>query len=64
MGFLERLWINLGVFELDEISLVRSELLRPDGFHRLDIFIGAIAAPLVGHAEDAELIRLARGLGT
>ncbi len=63
MGFLEWLRINLGVFELDEISLIRRQLLSPDRFHRFDIFVGAIAAPFIGHAENAELVRLARRLG-
>jgi len=63
MGLLHGLRINLGVFKLDEVAFVGSELLRPYGFHRLNIFIGAIAATIVGHAEHAEFIGFARRLG-
>src|SRR5580765_7409035 len=63
MRLLEWFRINLGVFKLDEISLIRRQLLRPDRFHRFDIFVGAIAAPFIGYAENAELVRLPRRLG-
>src|SRR4030095_9376491 len=64
MWLLYRLRINFGVLEFDEFAFVGSELLRPYRFHRFDVFVSGGAAPLVGHAEHAKLVRLAGRFGT
>ena len=63
MRFLNRFRIDFGVFELDEIAFIGRDLLGPNRFHRLDIFIRAVAAPFVRHAKHAEFVGLAGCLG-
>ena len=64
MGLLHWLGVDLGIFEFDEFPFVGSQGLGPYGFHRFDILVGSVTAPLIRDAKHAEFVRFAGGLGT